>query len=137
MVTYYRGPYAVVTSDVFEVRCPLHHRYPVHELLEVAVVRGAADPVAVGATGLGGAATVGVAASWPYLHTPLAWIGVVALVLLLAAIGAACWRLRPPGQELWAIYRGQRVQLFACRDSRVFGQVSRALLRALEASRAW
>jgi hypothetical protein len=81
--------------------------------------------------------TVAVAASWPYLHTPTEWIGVAAIALFVVMAGGVCWRLRPPGQELWAVYRGQRVQLFTCRDSRVFGQVSRALLRALEASRAW
>ena len=34
--------------------------------------------------------------------------------------------------ELWAVYRGQLVILFHTTDSRVFGQVRRALLRAIE-----
>lgn len=47
--------------------------------------------------------------------------------------GAARWRLRPSVYELWATYRNVLVLLFRASDSRVFGQVSRGLMRALEA----
>jgi hypothetical protein len=43
--------------------------------------------------------------------------------------------LNRPIYELRATYRGRPVQLYASRDAQTFGQVKRALLRALE--RAW
>ena len=45
------------------------------------------------------------------------------------------WRPRVRCYELHAIHRGQVVTLFACPDRRVFGQVTRALVRAVEAYR--
>jgi Family of unknown function (DUF6232) len=137
MVTYYQGPYAVVTSDVFQLRCPYHHAFAIKELRDVFVARGGPDPLAVGTTCFAGSTLVVVSASWPFIHSPVAWLGAVAFVVTPWAVSGACWRLRPPVRELWATYRHQRVQLFSCRDERMFGQVSRALLRALEASRDW
>jgi len=43
------------------------------------------------------------------------------------------WRFGGRVYELRAGYRGYLVRLFTSRDSRVFGQVRRALLRATEA----
>ncbi len=42
------------------------------------------------------------------------------------------WRMDRYGYELWASYRGMAVRLLVCPDRRVFGQIRRALLRALE-----
>ncbi len=44
----------------------------------------------------------------------------------------ACWRADRLGYELWASYQGMAVRLLVCRDAQAFGQIRRALLRALE-----
>jgi hypothetical protein len=133
--TYYEGPYAVVTSDVFRVRCPYHHEFAVTELRDVGVVRGGLDSLSVGTTCLAGGSLVVFTASWPFIHTPVGWLGAVVFATTPWVVSVSCWRLRRPEQELWATYRHQRVQLFTCRNERVFGQVRRALLRALEERR--
>jgi hypothetical protein len=42
------------------------------------------------------------------------------------------WRLHSRPRTIWAFHRGQLVCLFTTHDRREFGQVRRALLRALE-----
>jgi hypothetical protein len=50
-------------------------------------------------------------------------------------VALVCARRWPPKLELWAQYRGSLVCLFSTREERCYGQVSRALRRAVEASR--
>jgi hypothetical protein len=137
VVTYYEGAHAVVTSDMFKVRCPYHHAFAIAELRDVAVARAGPDSLSVGTTCLAGGSLVVFTASWPFIHTPVGWLGAVVFATTPWVVSVSCWRLRRPEQELWATYRHQRVQLFSCRDERVFGQVSRALQRSLEARQPW
>jgi hypothetical protein len=51
---------------------------------------------------------------------------------LVATFCAYRW---PPRLHLFAEYRGSIVTLFSTRDEREFGQVARALQRAVEAAR--
>jgi hypothetical protein len=54
-------------------------------------------------------------------------------VLAPCAIAVVFTAVRPPRHELRATYRGAPVVLFASRDEREFGRVSRAVQRAVEA----
>jgi hypothetical protein len=47
-------------------------------------------------------------------------------------VRGSSWRTRTRPQELRAIHKGQLVCLYRTTNRRTFGQVSRALLRALE-----
>jgi uncharacterized protein DUF6232 len=61
--------------------------------------------------------------------------GAVLVPSLVASVCQRCW---PPRQELLARHHGKIVSLFASRDEREFGQVSRAVQRAMEAvPRKW
>ena len=66
---------------------------------------------------------------------------ILALVIGLVAmsvpcvVALVCARRWPPRMELWADYRGSMVNLFSTRDEREYGQVSRALRRAVESHR--
>ncbi|MEV6596572.1 DUF6232 family protein [Actinoplanes sp. NPDC051346] len=73
--------------------------------------------------------TVGLVAG-SVLQRPL----LPAIAAILAAT-LACRRLYVPRMELWAEYRGSVAVLFSSTDPRVFGQVSRALTRAVESCR--
>ncbi|NJC68985.1 hypothetical protein HC031_04470 [Planosporangium thailandense] len=86
MTTYYRGPTALITHDVFVVRGPRSQTFRLDEL----------DGVYVATEG---------------------------------------GLLRPRIFELRAHHRGVEVLLFSCSDPRIFGQVRRGLVRALEGRR--
>jgi hypothetical protein len=87
MTTYYQGPLALITHEVFVSCSPPLQRFQLTQLRAVGVVRGGPDR----------------------------------------------WYRRRPVWELVAGYQGAQVSLFATADKRTFGQVRRALLRALEA----
>ncbi|GAA4696754.1 DUF6232 family protein [Phytohabitans rumicis] len=65
-------------------------------------------------------------------NTPTAW-AVAGLDVLAAAGGVAfCGRRWPATFQLWAEYQGRPTLLFSTGDEQEFGQVSRALIRAVE-----
>jgi Family of unknown function (DUF6232) len=133
----YRGAELRITHEVFEVLHPTHRVYHVRLMHEIHVVKltaspGALDSLRRGSTGAAVAAAVAVVAGWPSFDSPAA--SLVGLVLLGTAsiVAGACWRLRPSSYELWATYRTEEIVLFQTTDAQVFGQVKRALIRALE-----
>jgi len=132
MVVYYRGPTALITDRTMDVWCPYRQRFVIDELYDVHVVRGSADPLAVGTTRIAGSTALVVAACWPFLHTPAAWTVAITFVAVPSLVSGACWRLSRPELELRATYQGLQVQLYRSRDSLLFGQVKRGLMRALE-----
>lgn len=81
MPTYYRGPTAHVTHEVFLVRDPAVEAFAVSELLDVHV---------------------------------------------------EVYGRRGNTYELRAVYHGRPICLFSTTDLRLFGQIKRALIRALE-----
>jgi hypothetical protein len=137
MTMYYRGRLALITDEVFEVNFPYRHRYALRELQDIYVVRGGRDLLALGATGLVFVLLVGVGLATPLLRTPQQWLTALVAVMLPAIVGGACGRLRRPRYELRATYRGDSIQLFSTSDAQVFGQVKRALIRAMEAGERW
>jgi hypothetical protein len=128
-VVYYRGPCAHITRDFLEVWSPQHQVYPITELEAVHVVHG--SPGRRAATPLLPVAAVLAAVALPIVHAPA---GLLALVVLLAAASTVAACLRHTGQpyELYATHRGRWVRLFQCPDAQTFGQVKRALARAME-----
>ena len=107
-------------------------RYQVADLERVVRTRGGLHPAAQGALVV---AALEIAAAVPIMTMVgalAAWAMAAVAVLvpcLVAVVSAHRW---PPRQELWAYHRGSRVALLKTRDSLVFGQVSRALQRAIE-----
>jgi hypothetical protein len=127
---YYRGARAHITRDLIEVFSPGYAVYPIYELEGVHVVDG--SPGRRPAVGVLPVATVLAAVVLPIVGGA---VGLLAAVLMLA-VGAvvAVAYLRDTGRpyELCATHRGRRVTLFRCSDVRTFGQVKRALARAME-----
>ena len=128
-VVYYRGPYAHITRDFLEVWSPQHQVYLITDLEAVHVVPG--SPGRRAATPLLSAAAVLVAVALPIVHAPA---GLFAFVVLLAVAStvAACVRHAGEPYELYANHQGRWVRLFQCPDAQTFGQVRRALARAME-----
>lgn len=128
-VVYYRGPYAHITQDLLEVWSSEHQVYLISELRAVHVVPG--SPGRRAATPLLPAATVLAAVALPVVRAPVSLMALV-VVLAVAATVAACLRQGGQPYELYASHRGRWVRLFQCADEQMFGQVKRALARAME-----
>ncbi|OLB76558.1 MAG: hypothetical protein AUI14_18485 [Actinobacteria bacterium 13_2_20CM_2_71_6] len=122
---------------MFEVSLPYPRYYAIRELHNVHVVRGSRDLLTIIMACLAAVLGVGLAVTLPFLHSSRAWLAALVVVVAPALVGGACWRLKPPQYELHATYQGRLVQLFRTTDAQTFGQVKRALMRAIEASEHW
>ena len=122
LILYYRAHGVLVTSRQLIVGA---EHYEIAELIDIAQGRGSRHPGAVIAMII--APLLGV------IRTPVVWLlGGVALTIP-CLVGLVCVQRWPAQYELVAWYRGQQHILLTTRDSREFGQVSRALIRAMEA----
>ncbi|WP_433299976.1 DUF6232 family protein [Actinoplanes sp. CA-030573] len=136
MRIYYRGPDAVVTSELFVRRGSPPGRFAIRDLRAVTIASAEHDgaqlttaiPFAAAAV-LVGAAVI-AAAGYVVIGATL---GAVALAVCLACM--VIDEHRPRRWELRARYRNDTVTLFSSSDERVFHQVSRALRRAIEETR--
>jgi len=137
MRIYYRGPDAVVTSELFVVRRGSPPgRFVIRDLRDVGIAPGPPDGVRLSVVVPPAAAATLVAAA----AVSAAGGVVVGVVIAVSAAGAglACAVVRqhrPRRWELRATYRDREVILYTSTDARVFHQVSRALRRALENER--
>jgi hypothetical protein len=129
----YRSPDLLITDGVFVDRRGPGARYQVAELRNVRVVRvelrrpGRAVPVYGGAWAIVLILVAGV------LDSPI--VLALAMLTLGAAAAAGSWYARR-GRRRWELrarYRGAEACLFATSDETTFGQVRRAVVRALEA----
>ena len=137
MTVYYRGPEAMITHEVFQVYVPHRRTFRIGELSDVHVLRGDLHPARVVAARIAGGALVVVAASWPFVDTPMAVLTMFLLVAAPSVACGACSRLTPRPYELRATYRSLEVRLFRSTDERTFGQVKRGLMRSLEGMEAF
>jgi hypothetical protein len=110
-------------------------RYDIANLTDAVVVRGSVH--------YGVFASLAAALASALLLLPAAVLtgsptlfgaGLIA-TLVPCPVAWGCLRRWPPRRELWARHRGTGVCLFMSRDEREFGQVSRAVRRAIEAAR--
>ncbi|GGQ85605.1 DUF6232 family protein [Couchioplanes azureus] len=130
-VFYYRGGEMIITDQALVRLGNGVARYSIRHIGKIGMVRrlrcGRASSGEIAA--LAALITAGLVVG-SVLQKPL----FPAASAVLAAI-LAFRRLRVPKMELWAEYRGSVAVLFSTTDPRVFGQVSRALMRAVESCR--
>ena len=129
--TYYRGPDAVVTSDLFVWRTAPPKMFVIRDLRKVGISHSDARRWSSGPQIAAGPAGLALAA-WPTVDTPALVATVVLAVAIPGVVVAARLRLRPRIWELHAHYRDAEVLLYASPDTRVFNQITRALRRAME-----
>jgi hypothetical protein len=149
MTVFYQGPCAHITHEVFEARYPYYRSFMIRDIRHLYLARRAArsapsrrSPIKAGSAGIAGVAAVAAAVGWPVLSAtampPVATAGLASILALIVAssfVFAACVRIQPTRvHELWAVYRGRMICLFDTTDERTFGQVKRALVRAIEQS---
>jgi hypothetical protein len=133
--TYYRGPDAVVTDQLFVWLTKPTKGYVVRDLRGVGLVRAEVNRLRPYALHVAGGTLVLVAATWMTLDSPAAYALGALAVAMPSAFAVARLRMRPRRWELRATYRGSRVLLYTSSDVRVFNQVARALRRAVEDAR--
>jgi hypothetical protein len=106
-------------------------RYVVSDLSNVTKTKSTAGGSiisALAAAVLGLVAAVALATNGdPYAWVPALLVAAVALIVALVLA-----RYQPPQYSLHAHYRGADHLLFTTRDARRFGQISRAVQRAIE-----
>lgn len=142
MTIFYRGDGVRITHRVFEVWRPVFRSFALWDLTGVRSVERAVDPPALvssvrhGSTGIAGAtavvAAIGWTEGWQAAESPVVAVALLSLLAVSVAVSGACWRITAVEQELVAAYRGAPVSLYRSTDTRAFGQVRRALIRALE-----
>ena len=129
----YRDPYIVITYAAVRVG---GRRYTVADLDRLRVVRAhrSRRPWLILAGGAVLAAIgVGLVLAWqPGVPGPAAYLALLAAAVVPAGAALVTGRT-PDRRELWGRYRGDTVRLFTLSDTRRFGQITRALLRAYEA----
>jgi hypothetical protein len=129
--TYYRGPDAAVTDELFIWQAGATKAFVVAELRRVSMERQEAGRLGR----IGAAVLLAVAgAGWVQLELPARWYaGIGALVVALVVAG---WPAHTRSWALTAAYRGDdQVTLYTSVDRQRFHQVSRALRRAMEDAR--
>lgn len=135
MRTYYRGPDAMVTSELFVRRATSTKSYAIRDLRNVCIAcdqgSGQRRPLIAAAIGLLGlvGAVAALAVDRPYA------VILILLTTVVAVPGTLLWPRPPVDWELRASYRGHSVSLYSSRDVTVFNQVARGLRRAIEADR--
>jgi hypothetical protein len=129
--TYYQHGGVRVTDHWLTVA---DRRYAIADLTALRTVRGPRDPFVVGATVVAAMAVIVGVVGWRYSETPVVWAGILVGSIVPAGLAALTGRVRHRHYELWAQYRGADVRLLVTPDERVYGAITRALIRAREAA---
>jgi len=130
--TYYRGPDAVVTSELFVWRTAPPKIFAVRELSKVGIARGKVDHSRPHTARAAAGSALLTVAIWPIVDTTAMLITIALAVTIPSVAVVAYWQRRPRLWEIHATYRAAAVILYASTDARVFNQVARALRRAME-----
>jgi hypothetical protein len=134
MVTYFPGPDILVTDRAVVVFTPGPVKFRLDRMSDARVVRGDMAPACVLTGRLAVVALVSVVAAWPWAGNTGRMAAVVIAVALCASAAALRYFL-PRFYELRVMYDDVDVCLYESNDLTRFGQVKRALVRALEAER--
>lgn len=130
-VVYFRRPGILVTNQQVAVG---QFRYQVAQLADLMQARGSTHPGAMVGMVIAVAEAPLLALLLGVVRSPVAWLIAVPALLIPCLVGLVCVRRWPAQYELLARYRGGQVTLFTTRDEREFGQVARAVRRAIEAT---
>jgi hypothetical protein len=133
--TYYRGPDAVVTDQLFVWLTKPSKSYVVRDLRSVGLVRAEGSRLRFYTPHVATGTLVLAVAVWLTFGSPAAYALGALAVAVPSTFAVARMRARARRWELRATYRGGRVLLYASSDVRVFNQVVRALRRAVEDAR--
>jgi Family of unknown function (DUF6232) len=133
------GPGVRITHEFVETLTGVPRSYPIRDLYQPHVIHESIVDVALSSPtarvcsgAVTGLSALVAATGTQLLHSPHATV--VATIMAVGAAVAAVrgWRQWRRPRGLWVYYRGQPLCVFVTRDRLLFGQVTRALLRAFE-----
>jgi len=130
-ILFYRQRGVIVTSRYVTVG---DVRYELDELAELMHGRGSIHPGVMVGMVTAVAEAVIVAPLVGAAGAPKAWLLAVVALMVPCLVGLVCAQRWPAQYELLARYRGRQILLFASRNQTEFGQVARAVRKALEAA---
>lgn len=136
MTVFYRGPYARITDTALVTLRPAHREFAISELASMHIVevgRQPGDRVTARLYAAGSAGAV-ILVAWPKIGAVPITVATLIAIVAVSLRTQGCLGSDGHRYELHGDYRGTRQVLFATTDLREFGQVSRALLRAIERS---
>jgi hypothetical protein len=132
MTIFYWGREVLITHDLFVLRGPAYQEFKISELDQVHAVPGDLHPARVMISNIAAALFAVDAATLPLLESASAELVSGVLLGVCVVVSVACALRAPRVHELRAQYQGYVVSLYESPDRQAFGQVSRALVRALE-----
>ncbi|GAA0896753.1 hypothetical protein GCM10009557_70980 [Virgisporangium ochraceum] len=127
---YYRGADVAVTNQFLHTA---RDRYALSELADLGISRGPVHPAVLISSVIAIAQTPIVIPVVAIVRSPMAFLLAAVLLVVPCVVAIVSARRWPPRLDLQARYRGRDLVLFSSHDEREFGQVSRALRRAVEA----
>jgi hypothetical protein len=130
-IAFYRRNGVVVTNRYLTVGA---RRYEIAELTDLRQARGTTHPGVVVGLVIAVAEAAFVAPFVGLLRSPAAWLAAAVALVIPCLVGFYCARRWPAQYELLADYRGRQVIVFTTRDETEFGQMSRAIRRAIDAA---
>jgi Family of unknown function (DUF6232) len=132
--TYYRGPDAVVTDKFLFWHTAPTKGFVLRDVRNVSLVRTQDNRLRAYTALFVAALTILAIAAVGVLGSSVVY-ALGALAIAAPAVLVAVWSRPPVRSEIHATYRGVDVVLYASSDVRAFGQVARALRRAIEHAR--
>jgi hypothetical protein len=132
MPTYYPGPDVRITDTVFTVLGDRPIRFRVEDLVDPYVVRGSRHPAGVVTGRFAIGTAVAGTVSWPLHDSLLLHLAMLVVIAVPVLATGACLRVAPRTYQLRAVHRSMDVCLYSTTHPTRFGQVRRALVRAVE-----
>jgi len=130
VIWYYRDANVAVTNHFFHRG---RDRYAIAELTELGMIRGPMHPSVLISTVIAVAQAPIAVPVVAIFRSPMAFALAAVMLVVPVVVALVSARRWPPIQQLLARYRGRELTLFSTPDAREFGQVTRALQRAIEA----
>jgi hypothetical protein len=132
MPTYYPGPDVRITDKAFTVLGDQPIRFRIKDLVDPYVVRGDRHPAGVVTGRFAIGAVVAGTVSWEMHDSVLLHAAVLVAIAIPVLATGACLRVAPRTYQLRAVHRSTDVCLYTSTHPVRFGQVRRALIRAVE-----
>jgi hypothetical protein len=132
MPTYYPGPDVRITDKVFTVLGDRPIRFRIKDLVDPYVIRGDRHPAGVVTGRFAVGTTVAGTVSWGMHDSLVLHAAMVVAIAIPVLVAGACLRAAPRTYQLWAVHDSTDVCLYSSTHQARFGQVRRALVRAVE-----
>ena len=132
MPTYYPGPDVRITDKAFTVLSDRPTRFHISELVDPYVVRGDRHPAGVVTGRFAIGTVVAGTVAWPMNDSLLLHLAMLIAIAIPVLVTGACLRAAPRTYQLRALHQSTDVCLYSTTHPARFGQVRRALVRAVE-----